>query len=159
MIVPMVAYGEILGTLGVLRLTNDAPYSNEALLALEALADRATLALGEARHAPRRLTAGDYEAIFRHSVDGVMFTTPDGRIFAANPATCQILRRSERDICLAGRHGIVVDDERARAAVAGAWTPATCAASSPCVAATGHSSLPTRHRPSSQTRPVSCAPA
>ena len=119
MIVPMIGYGEVVGTLGVIRVESDEPYSNEALLALEALADRAALSIAETRRSPHRLTAADFEAIFQHSVDGVLFTKPDGRILAANPAACQILRRSERDICLAGRPGLVVDDERARAAVAG----------------------------------------
>ena len=118
MIVPMIAYGEIVGTLGVMRLESHEPYSNEALLALEALADRAARSIAEAQRAPRRLTAADHEAIFRYSVDGVLFTVPDGRILAANPAACRILRRSERDICLAGRRGVVVDDDGSRTAVA-----------------------------------------
>ena len=118
MIVPMIGYGAVVGTLGVIRMASDEPYSHEALLALEALADRAALSITEARRVPHRLTAADFEAIFLHSVDGVLFTQPDGRILAANPAACQILRRSERDICLAGREGLVVADERARTAIA-----------------------------------------
>jgi diguanylate cyclase (GGDEF)-like protein/PAS domain S-box-containing protein len=118
MIVPMFGYGEVVGTLGVLRVDSEDPYTNEALLALEALADRAGLAIAETRRAPHRLTPADLEAIFQHSVDGVLFTMPNGRVLAANPAACSILRRSERDICQTGRQGLVVDDERARHAVA-----------------------------------------
>ena len=118
MIVPLVGYGEVLGTLGVARTESDAPYDNEALLALEALADRAALAIADARRAPQELTAADYQAIFEHSMDGVLFNCPDGRILAANPAACALLRRSEREICKEGRGGIVVDDERVRAALA-----------------------------------------
>lgn len=55
---------------------------------------------------PSALGAGAYEAIFLYSLDGVMFTAPDGRIFAANPAACQLLGRSEREICQIGRQGL-----------------------------------------------------
>lgn len=47
-----------------------------------------------------------YQAIFDHSLDGVLFTIPDGRILAANPAACQLLGRSEAEVCAAGRQGL-----------------------------------------------------
>jgi two-component system, NarL family, sensor histidine kinase DevS len=47
-----------------------------------------------------------YEAMFAHSLDGVMFTAPDGRTFAANPAACEMLRMTEAEICERGRGGI-----------------------------------------------------
>ena len=47
-----------------------------------------------------------YRAIFENSLDGVMFTIPDGRILAANPAACQLLGRSEEEICALGRQGL-----------------------------------------------------
>jgi PAS domain S-box-containing protein len=65
-----------------------------------------------------------YLAIFEHSLDGVLFTIPDGQVLAANPAACQLLGRSEEEICVLGRQGladstdprwIVGLDERARA--------------------------------------------
>ena len=117
MIVPLVGYGEVLGTLGVARIESAAPYDNEALLALEALADRAALAIADARRAPQVLSAADYRAIFEHCMDGVLFNCPDGRILAANPAACALLQRSEREICKEGRAGIVVDDDQVRAAL------------------------------------------
>lgn len=46
-------------------------------------------------------------AMFEKSLDGVLLTAPDGRIFAANPAACEMLGRSEEEICAAGREGIV----------------------------------------------------
>ncbi len=46
-----------------------------------------------------------YRAVFDHSLDGVLITVPDGRILAANPAACAILRASEEDICRRGRQG------------------------------------------------------
>jgi PAS domain S-box-containing protein len=45
------------------------------------------------------------QAVFDHSLDGVLVTVPDGRILAANPAACAILGASEADICRQGRQG------------------------------------------------------
>ncbi|HEX6422142.1 MAG TPA: ATP-binding protein [Acidimicrobiales bacterium] len=117
-IVPMVAFGEVVGTLGAVRTDSHRPYDDEDVMVMEALAERAALALAEARRQPRRIGPEDYEAIFRHNVDGVLFTAPDGRILAANPAACDILRRTEAEICLLGRAGLLVDDRETRAAVA-----------------------------------------
>jgi len=44
--------------------------------------------------------------MFAHSLHGVMFTAPDGRIFAANPAACEMLRMTEAQICERGRAGL-----------------------------------------------------
>lgn len=118
LIVPMVAFGEVVGTLGVVRSESDRPYDDEDVMVMEALAERAALALAEARRHPHLIAPGDYEAIFRHNIDGVLFTAPDGRVLAANSAACAILGRSEAEICRLGRAGLVVDDEAARAAVA-----------------------------------------
>ena len=56
---------------------------------------------------PRGLGVGAYWAIFEHSLDGVMFTAPDGRILAANDAACTLLRMSEDEIIAAGRDGVM----------------------------------------------------
>ena len=54
-----------------------------------------------------------YEAMYRHSPDGVLFTVPDGTVLAANPAACQILDRTEEEICSLGRQGLADrSDER-----------------------------------------------
>jgi diguanylate cyclase (GGDEF)-like protein/PAS domain S-box-containing protein len=55
----------------------------------------------------------DYRAMYDYSPDGVLFTSPDGRILAANPAACEILGRSEQEICRLGRQGLM-DHEDAR---------------------------------------------
>lgn len=47
-----------------------------------------------------------YESVFAHSLDGILFSSPDGRILAANPAACAILRLSDDDICRRGRGGL-----------------------------------------------------
>ena len=54
-----------------------------------------------------------YRALYENSPDGVLFTVPDGRVLAANPAACQILGRSETEICSLGRQGMAdVTDDR-----------------------------------------------
>jgi PAS domain S-box-containing protein len=40
-----------------------------------------------------------YRAIFTHSPNGILLTSPDGRIFAANPAACRMLQQTEAEIC------------------------------------------------------------
>ncbi len=47
-----------------------------------------------------------YRAMYENSPDGVLFTAPDGRVLAANPAACQVLARSEAEICSLGRQGM-----------------------------------------------------
>ena len=51
--------------------------------------------------------------MYENSPDGVMFTVPDGRVLAANPAACHILARSEAEIASLGRQGLAdPSDER-----------------------------------------------
>jgi diguanylate cyclase (GGDEF)-like protein/PAS domain S-box-containing protein len=111
MIAPLLAFGELVGTLGSVRTSSDDQYTRADLRLLEALAERAALAISEAVAGPRAIGATDYEAIYRHNLDGVLLTTPDGHILAANPAACSILGRSEREITLHGRDALVVADD------------------------------------------------
>ena len=54
-----------------------------------------------------------YQALYEHSPDGVLFTVPDGRVMAANPAACEILQLTEGEICARGRQGLAdPTDER-----------------------------------------------
>jgi len=54
-----------------------------------------------------------YRVLYEHTPDGVLFTSPDGRVIAANPAACEILGRSEQEICKLGRQGLMdPDDDR-----------------------------------------------
>lgn len=49
-----------------------------------------------------------FRALFEHSMDAVLLTTPDdGGVVAANPAACAMFRRSEDELRQAGRHGLV----------------------------------------------------
>ncbi len=54
-----------------------------------------------------------YKAIFDNSLDGIIFTTPDGTILAANPAACQMFGMTEEELIQAGRKGVVdISDSR-----------------------------------------------
>lgn len=54
-----------------------------------------------------------YGALFEQSMDGVLFTSPDGTVLEANPAACEILRMEESEICALGRGGLAdPSDER-----------------------------------------------
>jgi len=97
LIVPMIADRELLSTLGVARTECVMSYEKDDPLAVEALAGRAAVAIADARRRPKVLGAEDYEAIYRFSVDGVMFTVPDGRVLAANQAACEMLGLGEAE--------------------------------------------------------------
>ncbi len=58
-------------------------------------------------HAEQNFT-GLFEALFRHSLDGILLTRPDGPILRANPAACAALGRSEDEIRALGRERLVV---------------------------------------------------
>ena len=49
----------------------------------------------------------EFRLMFENSMDGILFTAPDGRIFKANPAACAILGRTESEICELGRDGVL----------------------------------------------------
>jgi PAS domain S-box-containing protein len=61
--------------------------------------------------APEVLGLETYRALYEHSPDGVLLTSPDGRVLAANPAACAIFGRTEVDICTIGRQGIMDHDD------------------------------------------------
>lgn len=52
------------------------------------------------------------EMLFKHSLDGIMLTNPNGEILQANPAACEILGMTEQEIIERGREGIVSKDEK-----------------------------------------------
>ncbi|NEV94003.1 PAS domain S-box protein [Psychroflexus sp. YR1-1] len=47
-----------------------------------------------------------YRSFFENSLDGILLTAKDGRVFAANPAACRIFRMTEKEICEAERLGL-----------------------------------------------------
>lgn len=61
--------------------------------------------------APEVLGLDGYRALYEHSPEGVLFTSPDGRVLAANPAACAILGRTEAEICAVGRERMMDHDD------------------------------------------------
>lgn len=60
-----------------------------------------------------------YRSIFDNSLDAIMLTRTDGRIFKVNHAACEMLQRTEAEICKLGRDGIVdTSDSRLTIALA-----------------------------------------
>jgi len=59
-----------------------------------------------------------YRSFFENSLDGILLTAPDGKIFAANTSACQMFQRTEKEICDVGRAGVVdISDKRVARAV------------------------------------------
>lgn len=48
-----------------------------------------------------------YRLLFENSMDGILLTSPDGRIFDANPSACRIFQRTREEIIAAGRAGLM----------------------------------------------------
>lgn len=48
-----------------------------------------------------------FRAFFENSMDGILLTSLDGRVFSANPAACEIFGRTEEEICMAGRENLI----------------------------------------------------
>ena len=54
-----------------------------------------------------------YKQLFQNSLDAILLTSPDGKIYEANPAACEIFGMTEKEICKTGRNGLVDNkDER-----------------------------------------------
>ncbi|CAM4060030.1 PAS domain S-box protein [Gillisia limnaea] len=59
-----------------------------------------------------------YFSLFENSLDAILLTVTDGKILAANPAACTMFGMSEKEICEAGRFGLVdTKDPRLTAAL------------------------------------------
>jgi PAS domain S-box-containing protein len=59
-----------------------------------------------------------FRSIFENSEDAILLTSPDGKVYAANPAACSMFGRSEAEICQSGRAGLVdTHDPRLAAAL------------------------------------------
>ena len=47
-----------------------------------------------------------YRDMFENSLDAILLTSPDGRIYRVNPAGCELFQRSEEELQNLGRSGI-----------------------------------------------------
>jgi PAS domain S-box-containing protein len=47
-----------------------------------------------------------FRSIFENSAEAILLTTPDGKVYSANPAACRMFERSEAEICRLGRQGL-----------------------------------------------------
>jgi len=66
-----------------------------------------------------RVVGAAYRAMFEHTSEGVLFSTPDGRITAANPAASALLGIGAEEICRIGMAGLVdAEDPRWELALA-----------------------------------------
>jgi PAS domain S-box-containing protein len=48
-----------------------------------------------------------YRSFFENSMDAVLLTGTDGKIYSANQAACNMFGTSEQEICRAGRNGVI----------------------------------------------------
>jgi len=63
-------------------------------------------------------TEGRFRAAIAASLDAVLLTAPDGRVFMANPAACRMFGRTESELIQFGRDGVVdATDPRLAAAL------------------------------------------
>jgi len=55
----------------------------------------------------------EIDRILDNSMDGILLTAPDGSIYSANSAACDMFGRTEEEICRVGRDGVVdLEDPR-----------------------------------------------
>lgn len=68
-----------------------------------------TRALNRQREAETRRQESQerFQKLFETSLDAILLTAIDDRIFAANPATCRIFGRTEKEILKIGRNGLL----------------------------------------------------
>lgn len=52
-----------------------------------------------------------YSSLIKNSTDAILLTLKDAQILEANPAACQIFEMTEDEICLAGRHNLVDEND------------------------------------------------
>lgn len=83
-------------------LSRAAPKSRQEMREKPGATDNAAEALG----------SDALRAMYDESPVGVLFTVPDGRVLAANPAACEVLGRSEAETCRLGRQGIADDNDK-----------------------------------------------
>mgnify|MGYP000983718370 FL=1 len=64
-----------------------------------------------------RVSEERYRCLYKNSLDGILLTKPDGTVLSANLAACSLFDMTEDEVIKAGREGLVVKDERLKAAL------------------------------------------
>jgi PAS domain S-box-containing protein len=90
-------------------------FTDEERSLLSSLAEDISFAISSLANEKKKLAAEEalreseerYRSLFYNSIDGILLTSPDGSILAANPEACRIFGRTEEEICAIGREGIV----------------------------------------------------
>ncbi|HYA23763.1 MAG TPA: PAS domain-containing protein [Terriglobales bacterium] len=78
--------------------------TDEGLQALAAIRDVTERRRAQAN---QRKSEARYRLLFENSIDGVLLTSPDGRIFDVNASACSIFGRTREQIIAAGRAGLM----------------------------------------------------
>ena len=92
LIVPLRVRGRVIGTLSVARETAGVPYGPEDLTLLDDLAQRAALAVDNARLFRQAGEAeARYRALFDGAADGIVVTDSAGQVLAINEAVTRLL--------------------------------------------------------------------
>ncbi len=122
--VPLVLDGKIIGILAVANRENG--YSLEQQEDLETFAPAVMQAFQKKREEKEKQKAEEvlregeekYKALFENSLDAILFAFPEGTIYAANPAACQMFGMTEEEIIRSGRSGIIdISDPRLKPAL------------------------------------------
>ena len=98
LVVPLIAGKTVIGTVFTWRAARDRPYQQDDLAFLQDLADRATLAIENARFLREQIRARDRiqrlaaerEAVLGNIADGVIIADADGRIVFVNDAASRL---------------------------------------------------------------------
>ena len=103
--------------IGAFTIYSESPefFSDEETDLLFSLAEDISFAISSMAREKRRQEAEDalkeseerYRSLFNHSLDGILLSSPNGEILAANPEACRILGRTEEEILKVGRSGFL----------------------------------------------------
>ena len=117
--VPLKTSGGTIGAVAVQDYENDNRYSERDRDFLSSIAAQIALAI-ERKQAEEEVRESEerYRLLFENSGEAILITQPNGIIHSANPEACRIFGRTEEEITVVGREGIVdLNDPRLSAAL------------------------------------------
>jgi PAS domain S-box-containing protein len=99
MLLPLRARNRVLGSLVLARTSSERPYGDAELTLGEELAERAALAIDNARlYQAKEAAEARFQGLFEGSIDGLLVVDPDGRYLDANPAMCELTGYSRDEL-------------------------------------------------------------